>query len=275
MVRTEELQNILEMQLCDDYGITPELLRSKENIFVTMQKHPEARKWNDRDSFLKVLSYRNKIVITCKDESMLAFCKKEYTDQKGEWFGKYEILRSLDHKLAEYGHKIGDTHHYYIPGKYWEQRYAEHVKEKPADGYTFCLLNAQDILLFRGDERFSHALSFDKNAPDEMAVAAFDCNQTYDQILSDLPRLIKGMSGVSKDSRRMWQIGVDVLPSERSKGLAVHLTHSIMKECMNKNILPFYGTSESHMNSQAVAVQSGFIPAFWELHTISINETCM
>lgn len=273
MLKKENYREVLEQQLVWDYSVTKELLQGEKNVFVKLERSPFARKYKDRDSFMKILCYRNKIVIACKDDSMLSYCRQQYESYKGEWFARFDNLRKLDQKLAEYGHKIGDIHHYYIPEKHWEERYAEYEREKPAKDYTFCLLGKHDLLQFKGDDRFSYALSFDEKAEDVLAVAAFEKSESYENIQAGIYRKIKGMAGVSADSDKMWQIGIDVLSSERSKGLAVHLVHSMMKECVERNILPFYGTAESHMNSQAVAVQSGFIPTWWELQTIPLSET--
>ena len=110
-------KEILEKQLCADYSINSALLQSEENIFVPIHPDPYRRVFRDKDSFLKVLSYRNKLIICCKDDSMLSWCREKYKNSPAEWFAKYENLRILDQKLKEYGHKIGDTHHYYIPGR--------------------------------------------------------------------------------------------------------------------------------------------------------------
>ena len=260
-------KEVLEKQLCADYSISPALLQSEENIFVPMHPNPSRRVFRDKDSFLKVLSYRNKLIICCKDDSMLSWCREKYKNSPAEWFAKYENLRILDQKLKEYGHKIGDTHHYYIPGKNWKK-----TDFHPSyNDYVLYLLEKSDLLPFKGNPLFTNALSFDPKAPDVLAIAAISKNNiSADSPSGDWHNKICGMAGASMDSPLMWQIGIDVLKNARSSGLATYLVWHLAEEIDKRNILPFYGTSESHNHSKAVAFRCGFVPTWWELYSESV-----
>lgn len=41
---------------------------------------------------------------------------------------------------------------------------------------------------------------------------------------------------------------------------------------MKRGKVPFYGTVESHINSQNIAVNAGFFPAWAELHSTSLKQ---
>jgi predicted GNAT family acetyltransferase len=63
----------------------------------------------------------------------------------------------------------------------------------------------------------------------------------------------------------MWQIGIDVLPEYRQKGIASALTSKLAKEILNQGKVPFYCSAWSNIRSARNAAKSGFIPAWVEM----------
>ena len=127
-------------------------------------------------------------------------------------------------------------------------------KEFPRNNIKLKWYEKDEILKFKNDDRFDEAFAFNKNYPDILAVAAVD---EEDNIL--------GMAGASEDSKIMWQIGINVLEDEKGKGIASFIVQSLKNEILNRGKVPFYGTVESHIISQKVALKSGFYPAFAEV----------
>ena len=80
----------------------------------------------------------------------------------------------------------------------------------------------------------------------------------------DGDRLI-GLAGCSADCDRMWQIGIDVLPEYRRKGIAAALTSNLAVTALEKDIVPFYCCAWSNVRSARNAVTSGFAPAWVEM----------
>ena len=68
-----------------------------------------------------------------------------------------------------------------------------------------------------------------------------------------------------RDGERLWQIGVNVLPSHRGRGLAAGLTALLKDELLRRGIVPFYGTAQSHIFSLNTARNAGFRPAWAEV----------
>lgn len=95
-----------------------------------------------------------------------------------------------------------------------------------------------------------NALCGDRRETDEMAVGAYDNG-----------RLI-GLAGVSSDCEKMWQIGIDVLPEYRLKGVAAALTSRLSQEVIKLGKTPFYTHSFGNMPSMKNAYKSGFKPAW-------------
>ncbi len=77
-------------------------------------------------------------------------------------------------------------------------------------------------------------------------------------------RLI-GLAGCSADCADMWQIGVDVLPKYRKKGIAAALTSNLAMEALERGKVPFYCCAWSNIRSARNAIKSGFSPAWVEM----------
>ena len=125
----------------------------------------------------------------------------------------------------------------------------------PDPQYEIRWYDEEAIEAFRGDERFLKAYSFCGTAPDVIGAAAVKDGA------------ILGMVGASRDSETMWQIGIDVVPEARGRGLGVLLVSLLKNEILSRGRLPFYGTAVSHTISQNIAIRSGFKLAWVELGT--------
>lgn len=79
------------------------------------------------------------------------------------------------------------------------------------------------------------------------------------------------MAGCSADCDTMWQIGVDVLPEYRRKGIASALTSRLAIEIWKRDIVPFYCFAWANLNSVLNAINCGFKPAWVQL-TVMKND---
>ena len=73
----------------------------------------------------------------------------------------------------------------------------------------------------------------------------------------------------------MWQIGIDVLPEYRNRGVASALTSALAVEILCRNKVPFYCCAWSNLASARNAMRSGFSPAWVQMTVKSesdINE---
>ena len=100
---------------------------------------------------------------------------------------------------------------------------------------------------------WSNALCKERKHLDVLGVGAYDGD-----------RLV-GLAACSADCGDMWQIGVDVLPEYRRRGIASALTSALTKEIIGRNKVPFYCTAWSNIRSARNAVKSGFAPAWVEM----------
>jgi predicted GNAT family acetyltransferase len=77
--------------------------------------------------------------------------------------------------------------------------------------------------------------------------------------------ILTGLAGCSADCETMYQIGVDVLPEYRRKGIASAVTSRLALEVLALGKVPFYCAAWSNIKSVRNAVKSGFRPAWVEL----------
>ena len=100
---------------------------------------------------------------------------------------------------------------------------------------------------------WSHALCSERRELDVLGVGAYD-NQ----------RLV-GLAACSADCESMWQIGIDVLPDYRRRGIASALTSRLAVEILSRGKVPFYCAAWSNIRSVRNAIASGFRPAWVEM----------
>lgn len=74
-----------------------------------------------------------------------------------------------------------------------------------------------------------------------------------------------GLAGCSADCDTMYQIGVDVLPEYRRKGIASALTSRLALETLALNKVPFYCAAWCNIKSVRNAMRCGFRPAWVEM----------
>ena len=245
------MNEILCRQLAIDYCCSENGILARKNQF-TVHRNLEGRRrfWTGSECFLKV-AVANGCLLFTGNESILSWCKENYADTDSAWFFESKSLRRLNYRLHEDGWQIETVHPFFI-------------SEEPSDARrTDCEIRwygADAIEAFRGDERFTEAFSFCPEAPDVLGVAAL----RGDTLL--------GMAGASADSPTMWQIGINTEPCARGSGIAVTLVTLLKNAVLEKGILPFYGTSMSHIASQRVALASGFVPAWAELVTSRVKQ---
>ena len=81
-----------------------------------------------------------------------------------------------------------------------------------------------------------------------------------------------GMAGCSEDAPHWQQIGIDVLPDYRSRGIGSYLVTLLKNKIIDMGDIPFYGTAVANIQLQNIANNSGFKPAWVETEAIKIEE---
>jgi len=189
--------------------------------------------------------------IISSDEKMKPWLEEKIIKKDANWLFDYGNLRLIENKLREFGHEIEEIYNFYLPNP-------KVAEIKPLTKIKW--FDKDEISQFKGDSRFDQAFGFEDNYADVLGVAAFDGDT------------IIGMAGASEDSSTLYQIGIDVLPEYRGRGIATNLIAILKQELLKRGKVPFYGTSVSHMFSRNVAINAGFFPVWAELCSKKIEE---
>ncbi|WP_026508157.1 GNAT family N-acetyltransferase [Butyrivibrio sp. MC2013] len=238
-----EIKEIALRQSAEDIGCKAQDFLSDKNVVVPFKLGKNARKYYKEPISCTFVSYGSNIVAATTDE---------ISDLVTEYIGKFEFyhcfetpnMHWLNDKLIERGHKVCFMAEYYLPDV-----------NKIADMeclYETRILGPEDFKELYLPE-WSNALCKDRKHLDVLGVGAYDND-----------RLI-GFAACSADCDEMWQIGVDVLPGYRQKGIASALTSRLSREILDRGKVPFYCSAWSNIRSARNAVKSGFIPAWVEM----------
>lgn len=244
-------ERLLE-QLAIDYDTTPQALCGGQNLFTTFS--PDARKrvfLNRPSELLRVLVLGDTAVFRCADEALRAALEARFSDAPAAWLLSVRSLRALDGVLAVFSEEVSHQQLFFLS----TDRKAPERPELTLRWYEGAALER-----FRGDTRFETALSFVPEMPDMLAVTAEEDGR------------ILGLAGASRDAAHFWQIGIDVVPAARRRGIATALVAALRQEIIHRSALPFYGTAPSHIGSQRVALGAGFVPAWAELRSAPLQK---
>ena len=235
---------ILAAQLADDFCCTIADMNRPGPIFSLLEMHEGQRRYKPNGDFFKAAVVGNKLLVAGSQE-MIAWCRARHENGNPAWFMEMSVLRELDARLAQDGLRIGSAHPFFLPAQ---------PVSPVTDGWDIRWYEQADIEQFRGDKRFPESYAFNALTPDELGVSA------------SLHGEIVAMAGASRDSARMRQLGVDVRPDMRGRGLGSMVVSLLRNEIERRGALPFYGTSMSHIASQKTALRAGFAPAWTELY---------
>lgn len=241
-----------------EFNCAPEDFRRAENENVlTVSELLEGRRvYSPEKYFFHMVTTGSNAVIT-SDECLHPFLREFMRERTGHWLFELPNLLPLEKELNSWGYSLTQTYHMFLP--------EERVPEADMSVGATCFVKEPDFRVewfyeeqirpFYGDERFSNAIcaEYTPSRPDRMVVCAYDGDR------------MMGMTGCSEDAPDWMQIGIDVLPEYRSRGVGTYLVTLLKKKILEQGKIPFYGTSLSNYHSWNIALNSGFRPAWVEI----------
>ena len=243
----KEYYEKLLAQLALEFNCRPDDFLKSENLVTVSDPAEGSRSYHPGKPFLKMATVGGNTVITA-DEQLHIFLKDFVKDKEGHCLFEYGCLAELDKELNKYGFRMNSSHHMFLPCR--DVTVERDIKVK----WFF----DDDISQFYGDERFPNAICFPKpnpGTPDRITVAAYDGDN------------IMGMSGCSEDAPHWEQIGIDVLPEYRKRGLGTYLVTLLKNKLIEMGEVPFYGIACANISSNRIALSSGFAPAWVEIES--------
>ena len=249
MTNKEILQIAIE-QSAEDIGCQADVFLADANIVVPFKLGTNAKKYYELPIGCNFISYGNNVVAAATEE--LSDTVKEYI-QKFEFYHCFETpnLHWLVKRLEPFGQTVCFMAEYYLPD-------LNKLAALPCE-YELRVLEQADFKDLYLPE-WSNALCSDRKHLDVLGVGAFDGDKLI------------GLSGCSADAEKMWQIGVDVLPEYRRKGIASAMTAKLALEIFARGKVPFYCSAWSNIRSVRNAIKSGFLPAWIEMTVKPISK---
>ena len=239
----KEIREIALRQSAIDCNCDPDEFNSQHNIVTISKAHPKARRYLPLPLECDLVSYGNNIVAQVSERTRSAVT---------EYINKYPVyccfetpnINALNDYLAPLDLKVCFMAEYFLPD-------VDKLKELDC-GYELRVLRKSDFMDLY-EEQWSHCLTFDDRERDVLCVGAYDNGKLI------------GFAGCSADCETMYQIGVDVLPDYRRKGVASAVTSRLAIEVLRLDKVPFYCAAWSNIRSVRNAIKSGFSPAWVEL----------
>ncbi len=226
-----------------DLNCQPEDFRKDTPVIVEGGVGPNARKYYREPIGCNLVSYGYNVV---------ASVKPEYREIVTEYVRKFPFyhcfetpnLHWLQDRLTPLGQRICFMAEYFLP---------DVTRLKPLN----CEL---ELRLMTGEDfanlytpQWSNALCEARKELDVLGVGAYDAEK------------LVGLAGASADGKEMWQIGIDVLPEYRCRGLAKALVSHLATAILERDKVPFYCAAWSNIPSVKTAIASGFRPAWVEM----------
>lgn len=242
-VNNKEILQIALRQSAIDMNCEVDDFLLKENKVVTSCLHKNARKYITETFACNLVSYGTNIV---------ASVQSDLKEIVGAYINKYSIehcfetpnLHVLNDKLEEHNLRVCFMAEYFLPDM-------NELKELPCMYETRIMTSDDFTNLYKPE--WSNALCEARKELDVLGVGAYDGDTLI------------GFAACSADGDTMWQIGVDVLPEYRRKGIACALTSKLAIEIINRGKVPFYCAAWSNVKSVRNAIKCGFRPAWVEM----------
>ncbi len=243
MLDNREIWRIAMAQSACDIGCEPEDFEKTEPVVVQSAIGQGARKYYQEPISCNFVSYGGNIVASVKPDVREA--AEEYI-RRFPFYHCFETPNALwlNERLAPLGHKLCFMAEYFLPDVGRLKRL-----ECP---YETKVLHLADFADLYTDE-WTNALTADRRDTDVLGVGAYD------------GETLIGLAACSADCDSMWQIGVDVRPEYRKRGVASALTSQLALEILRRGKVPFYCCAWSNIRSVRNAMTSGFVPAWVEL----------
>ena len=249
IMTNQQIQAIaMQQSACDSNCLASDFLCT-ENKVVISAHHPQARKYLDLPFLCDFTSYGHNIVASVSEK--LKVLTEEYLARYSvEHCFETPNLHMFMENLRPFECNVCFMAEYFLPD-------ADLLAPRKCDYHTELLFPDDCSSLYLPE--WSNALSVKRPLDDCLAVGAYDHGKLI------------GLAACSADCETMWQIGIDVLPEYRMRGIGTALTSQLAAECLNRKIVPFYCSAWSNLSSVRNALRCGFRPASIQL-TVKTND---
>ena len=243
MLTNKDILQIAMQQSAIDANCEANDFLRTDNVIVISKDNPSARKYLKLPHVCNLISYGNNIVATVSEE---------FKTIVNEYISKYSVehcfetpnMHVLNDAFQEKGYRVCFMAEYFLPD-------ITELCELSCDFECKLLTHTDFTGLYKIG--WSNALCEARKELDVLGVGAYDNGKLI------------GLAACSADCDTMWQIGVDVLPEYRRKGIASSITSKLAIEILQRGKVPFYCCAWSNIKSAKNAIKCGFRPAWVEM----------
>ena len=249
----QEILDAAMRQSAVDCSCSAEDFRRETNVVVESRPSADASRYLTNPNICALFTYGSNVVASCRGdlipevEAFVNGMPKHHRCFEPQ--GIYELNRILQKADA----RVTWMHSFYLPdlqAVFSAEVFCPYeTRELHPEDFT-------DLYL----PEWSNALCSSRKELDMLGIGAYDGGKLI------------GLAGCSADCAEMWQIGIDVLPEYRSKGIGAYLVTLLKNKIIEKGDIPFYGTAAANIHSQNIAVRSGFKHAWVETEAMKIKE---
>jgi GNAT superfamily N-acetyltransferase len=241
----KKILQIAMQQQAIDYNCAPDDFCSSENVVVISNENPKARAYLELPFFCALTSFGNNIVASV-NESIADFVSEYINDKKIEDCFAPPNIFMLNDELRKHGCQI----------TFCAQRSLPDINLiKPISCvYELRIIQPDEYLeLYDRPEWSSVTGSGKRKHLDRTAIGAYDGDKLI------------GLVGCQASCDSMWQMGTEVLPDYRRKGVAKALTAKLTLELLSIGVVPFSGNRWANLPSLKTQLSRGFKPAWVEM----------
>ena len=251
MLTNTEILHIALQQSAIESCCAPGDFLKNENVVAVSRENAGRRAYLSEPYAFDLTSYGGNAV-ACVREDLQEVAYSYLAKHSVAHLFETPALHELDAMLAPFGLKTKFQAEYFLP----DARYFR-ICASPYE--TRVLTPAAFGGLYQTE--WGNALCAERKERDMLCVGAYDCG-----------RLV-ALAGASADCDTMWQIGVDVLPEYRGRGLAKAVTSRLAQEVFARGKVPFYCAAWSNLPSVRNALSCGFRPAWVQLTARPVEKT--
>jgi RimJ/RimL family protein N-acetyltransferase len=241
-------------QLADDLGCHAEDLTSDEVVVVPTALRQGRRRFPVAARSLQVVSMERGVVVSC-DDTRLAAVHSLLAGVAPMAVLQVPLLARLHTLVADDGQNLYGPFQHAVC---WPETFRPAAS--PPD-VSIALLEGLAVAQIYHEPGFDNALEYDLAAsrPDVLAATATIKGQ------------LVGVAGVSADSDRLWQIGVDVRTPFRNSGIGTALVGRVTEAVFAAGRVPYYATPIAHLASARIALRLGYVPAWIAAYTRALR----
>ena len=242
MTQQEILKTAMRQSAADCSCSEEDFLRDM-NVVTESLASADASRYMTVPHICALYSYGSNVVASCRRDLIPEV--EAFVNGQEKFYRCFELpaIYELNRILQKAGAKMAWMHLCYLPDPDLV------FSADPACSFETRVLHPEDFTGLYLPE-WGNALCADRRELDMLGVGAYDGD-----------RLI-GLAGCSADCADMWQIGIDVLPEYRRKGIASALTVRLARAVFEREKIPFYASAWSNVRSIRNALRCGFKPAW-------------